>query len=403
MITHKSPYMLKHAFTLALSALVSTASIAQPLSGKALKDKIQSNLQLAVSQYKLLHANVPADRMPQNFDMKSGKLVTSNTKWWCAGFFPGTLWYLFEHSKDAEIRKIAEQRLNQMEPEKHYTGNHDLGFMMYCSFGNAYRITGNPSYRKTIDTAAMSLASRFRPKIQSIQSWDSSKNFRCAVIVDNMMNLELLTWVSNNGGNPRFREIAVTHANSTIDRHFRPDNAAFHVLDYSLASGQLLRKTTWQGYADSSAWARGQAWALYGYTVMYRLTKEAKYLDQANKIAAFVLNHKDFPKDGIPYWDFDAPNIPNALRDASAGSILASALIELSDYSKGAQKKKYMSTAELILTTLSTDEYLAKAGTNGGFLLKRSVGALPLKSEVDVALTYADYYFVEAMLRYLKH
>jgi unsaturated chondroitin disaccharide hydrolase len=377
-------------------------SMAQSLSGKALKKQIASNLTLALEQYKLLDKNVPADRMPQNFDIKNGKLTTSNTKWWCAGFFPGTLWYLFEYSKSPEIRKIAEQRLNLMEPEKHFTGNHDLGFMMYCSFGNAYRITGNPSYRKTIDTAAMSLATRYRPKIQSIQSWDSSKNFKCAVIVDNMMNLELLTWVSNNGGDPRFREIAVTHANSTIERHFRPDNAAFHVLDYSLASGQLLRKTTWQGYSDSSAWSRGQAWALYGFTTMYRLTKDVKYLDQANKIATFILNHKYFPKDGIPYWDFDAPNLPNELRDASAGAIMASAFLELSDYVKGAVKKKYLTTSELILTTLSSDEYLAKPGTNGGFLLKHSVGALPLKGEVDFALTYADYYFVEAMLRYLN-
>lgn len=394
--------MIKKYVVFVISILMACGSIAQSLSGTALKKQIASNLTLALEQYKLLDKNVPADRMPQNFDIKNGKLTTSNTKWWCAGFFPGTLWYLFEYSKSPEIRKIAEQRLNLMEPEKHFTGNHDLGFMMYCSFGNAYRITGNPSYRKTIDTAAMSLATRYRPKIQSIQSWDSSKNFKCAVIVDNMMNLELLTWVSNNGGDPRFREIAVTHANSTIERHFRPDNAAFHVLDYSLASGQLLRKTTWQGYSDSSAWSRGQAWALYGFTTMYRLTKDVKYLDQANKIATFILNHKYFPKDGIPYWDFDAPNLPNELRDASAGAIMASAFLELSDYVKGAEKKKYLSTAELILTTLSSDEYLAKPGTNGGFLLKHSVGALPLKGEVDFALTYADYYFVEAMLRYLN-
>lgn len=394
--------MIKKYVVFVMSILMACGSIAQSLSGNALKKQIASNLTLALEQYKLLDKNVPADRMPQNFDIKNGKLTTSNTKWWCAGFFPGTLWYLFEYSKSPEIRKIAEQRLNLMEPEKHFTGNHDLGFMMYCSFGNAYRITGNPSYRKTIDTAAMSLATRYRPKIQSIQSWDSSKNFKCAVIVDNMMNLELLTWVSNNGGDPRFREIAVTHANSTIERHFRPDNAAFHVLDYSLASGQLLRKTTWQGYSDSSAWSRGQAWALYGFTTMYRLTKDVKYLDQANKIATFILNHKYFPKDGIPYWDFDAPNLPNELRDASAGAIMASAFLELSDYVKGAEKKKYLSTAELILTTLSSDEYLAKPGTNGGFLLKHSVGALPLKGEVDFALTYADYYFVEAMLRYLN-
>ena len=375
---------------------------AQSNSNAVLKKQIATNLSLAVEQYQILHRNVAADRMPQNFDINTGKMVTSNTKWWCAGFFPGTLWYLYDYSKNTNIQKIAEERLNLMEPEKYFTGNHDLGFMMYCSYGNAYRITKNDKYKKIIDTAAMSLASRFRPKIQSIQSWDSSKNFKCAVIVDNMMNLELLTWVSNNGGDPRFGEIAKIHANTTMERQFRPDNAAYHVLDYSLATGSLLKKTTWQGYSDSSAWSRGQGWAVYGYTMMYRLTKDETYKAQANKIAAFILNHPSYPKDGIPYWDFDAPNIPNALRDASAGAIMASAFIELSGYVAGPLKQKYKKAAETILTSLSSPEYLASKGTNGGFLLKHSVGALPLKGEVDMALTYADYYFVEAMLRYLK-
>lgn len=375
---------------------------AQTNSNTALKKQIATNLSLAVEQYQILHSNVPSNRMPQNFDINTGKMVTSNTKWWCAGFFPGTLWYLYDYSKNTNIQKIAEERLNLMEPEKHFTGNHDLGFMMYCSYGNAYRITKNDKYKKILDTAAMSLASRFRPSIQSIQSWDSSKNFKCAVIVDNMMNLELLTWVSNNGGDPRFGNIARTHANTTMERQFRPDNAAYHVLDYSLATGTLLKKTTWQGYSDSSAWARGQGWAVYGYTMMYRLTKDEKYKEQANKIAAFILNHPRYPKDGIPYWDFDAPNIPNALRDASAGAIMASAFIELSGYVTGPLKQKYKKASETILTSLSSPEYLAAKGTNGGFLLKHSVGAFPLKGEVDMALTYADYYFVEAMLRYLK-
>ena len=375
---------------------------AQTNSNTALKKQIATNLSLAVEQYQILHSNVPSNRMPQNFDINAGKMVTSNTKWWCAGFFPGTLWYLYDYSKNTNIQKIAEERLNLMEPEKHFTGNHDLGFMMYCSYGNAYRITKNDKYKKILDTAAMSLASRFRPSIQSIQSWDSSKNFKCAVILDNMMNLELLTWVSNNGGDPRFGNIARTHANTTMERQFRPDNAAYHVLDYSLATGTLLKKTTWQGYSDSSAWARGQGWAVYGYTMMYRLTKNGKYKEQANKIAAFILNHPRYPKDGIPYWDFDAPNIPNALRDASAGAIMASAFIELSGYVAGPLKQKYKKAAETILTSLSSPEYLATKGTNGGFLLKHSVGALPLNGEVDMALTYADYYFVEAMLRYLK-
>ena len=394
--------MKKHILFLLAGLSVLQITQAQPLSGEKLRAKLRENLALAQSQYKLLHANIPADRMPQNFDINTGTMKTSDTKWWCSGFVPGTLWYLFDYGKDKEILNIAEARLKQMEPIKHFTGNHDLGFMMYCSYGNAYRITGRPEFRKTIDTAAMSLATRYRPSIQSIQSWDSSKNFKCAVIVDNMMNLELLMFVSNNGGDKRFRDIAVTHANTTMERQFRPDNAAYHVLDYSLANGgKLLRKTTWQGAHDTSAWSRGQAWAIYGYTTMYRMTKDVRYLDQARKLGAFMLNHPRMPKDGIPWWDYDAADIPNTLRDASAGSIMASAFIELAGYVSGAEQKRYMGASENILTTLSNDTYLAKPGTNGGFLLKRSVGALPLKGEVDVALTYADYYFVEAMMRYL--
>lgn len=386
---------------LLLSLLVSTIGYSQPGQIK-MEELIQKNLVLARDQYTLLESNLPAARMPKSFSEATQKFETSDTKWWCSGFYPGTLWYIYEYTKDAGIKKAAEARLAILEKEKHFKGNHDLGFMMFCSFGNAYRITGNPSYKSTVDTAAMSLASRYRPSIKSIQSWDSSKNFRCAVIVDNMMNLELLTWVSNNGGDPRFREIATTHANTTIQQHFRPDNAAYHVLDYSLAEAKLLRKTTWQGAHDTSAWARGQAWALYGYTMMYRMTKDINYLDQANKIAAFILRHKNLPADKIPYWDFDAPQIPNALRDASAAAIMASALIELSTFAKPALGKEYASVAETMIRNLSSDQYLAKKGTNGGFLLKHSVGAFPLNGEVDMALTYADYYFIEAMGRYMK-
>lgn len=393
---HKSMLL----FFMLFSFLIGTA---QDLSGKSLKQQLQKNLFLAADQYKLLQQSVPQDRMPRNFDMKTGTLATSDTKWWCSGFFPGTLWYIYKFTKDAEIRKAAEARLAILEKEKHFTGNHDLGFMMFCSFGTAYNITGNDSYKKSVDTAAMSLATRYRPSIKSIQSWDSSKNFRCPVIVDNMMNLELLCWVSDHGGDARFREIAINHANSTIKHHFRPDNAAYHVLDYTLAEGgKLLGNRTWQGAHDTSAWSRGNAWALYGFTMMYRMTQDAQYLEQAKKIAAFLLNHKNMPKDLIPYWDFDAPGIPNAPRDASAASIMASALVELSGFVKGTEKATYLSSAEKMLSALSSPEYFAAPGTNGGFLIKHSVGALPFNAEVDFAITYADYYYVEAALRYLE-
>lgn len=361
---------------------------------------IDEQFKFAAQQYKILESNTSHDVMPKTFNAEKNKLETSDTKWWCSGFFPGTLLYIYEYTKDAEIKKDAEKRLAILEKEKHYTGNHDLGFMMYCSFGNAYRLFGKPEDKATIDTAAASLATRYRPSIKAIQSWNSSKIYSCPVIIDNMMNLELLSWVSDNGGNAKYKEIAITHANTTIKNHFRPDYSSYHVIDYDLNTGKVLKKITAQGAADSSAWSRGQAWGLYGYTMMYRFTKDKNYLKQAKKIAKFILNHPNLPEDKIPYWDFDAPNIPNALRDASAGAVVASALLELGQYANKSEKKLYVASAEKMLESLSSDKYRAKLGENGGFLLMHSVGSIPHKSEIDVPLTYADYYFLEALLRY---
>ncbi len=359
---------------------------------------IDEQMRFASKQYKVLAKNVPADRMPKS--LKEGKVETSDTKWWCSGFFSGSLLYIYEYTNDAEIKAEAQRRLDILEKEKHYTGNHDLGFMMYCSFGNAYRLFNRPEDKRTIDTAAMSLSTRYRPSIKVIQSWNSSAKFKCPIIIDNMMNLELLCWVTDNGGDAKFKDIAVTHANTTMATHFRPDYSSYHIMDYNLETGKLERKVTHQGYADESAWARGQAWGLYGYITMYRFTKDLKYLDLSKKIAAFLLNHPNKTTDLIPYWDYNAPNIPKALRDASAGAIIASALLELGQYSADAERIKYVNTAEKMLRSLASSTYRAKLSQNGGFLLMHSVGHLPGNSEIDTPLTYADYYFLEGLKRY---
>ncbi len=361
---------------------------------------IDDNFNFAAAQYKLLAGKIPADRMPKHYDAKTDSMYTTDTKWWCSGFFPGTLWHIFEQTKDETIKKEAEARLAILEKEKHFTDNHDLGFMMFCSFGTAYRITGNAKYKPTIDTAAASLATRYRPSIQSIQSWNKGGVLNCPVIIDNMMNLELLYWVSENGGDSKFRDIAINHSNSTLQHHFREDNSSWHVLDYDLEKGEIIKKITWQGAADSSAWARGQAWGLYGFTSMYRMSRDIEYLKQAHKIADFLLSHPRLPEDMIPYWDFDATDIPNTYRDASAGAIIASALLELAQFSATEDRDRYVTAATKMLTSLSSDAYRAKPGENGGFLLMHSVGALPFNSEVDVPLTYADYYFLEGLKRY---
>jgi unsaturated chondroitin disaccharide hydrolase len=369
-------------------------------SQQQMKALIAENMKLAASQYKLLAGSTPVDSMPRHYDPQKNKLVNSDTKWWCSGFYPGSLWLIYEYTKDETIRIEAEQRLAILEKEKHYTGNHDLGFMMFCSFGTAYRITGNQQYKPSIDTAAISLATRYRPNIQSIQSWDRNDKLKCPVIIDNMMNLELLMWVAQHGGNAKLKEIALTHANSTLERHFRPDGSSYHVLDYDPATNKLIRKLTWQGAADESAWSRGQSWGFYGFTMMYRFTKDQRYLDQAKKIEHFMFSHPNMPADLVPYWDFNAPGIPNAYRDASSAAINASALLELAQYVPKKQSREYIRKAEKIIRSLSSERYRAKLGENGGYLLKHSVGNLPFHSEINTTLTYADYYLLEALQRY---
>src|SRR5438045_6348731 len=271
--------------------------------------------------------------------------------------------------------------------------------MMYCSFGNAQRIKADIEYKDILLTSARSLCTRFNSKVGCIKSWDS-KPSDFLVIIDNMMNLELLFWATRESGDSSFYKIAVTHANTTMKNQYRSDYSSYHVLNYDPETGAIKEKKTAQGYSNESAWARGQVWGLYGFTVMYRETKDKKYLDQANHIAQFIINHRNLPVDKIPYWDFNAPGIPNELRDASAAAILCSALLELSRYSDEKWAKEYFKVAETIIRNLSSEKYKAAPGSNGGFILKHAVGHIPNKTEIDVPLTYADYYFVEAMKRY---
>ncbi|WP_026464241.1 glycoside hydrolase family 88 protein [Adhaeribacter aquaticus] len=357
------------------------------------------NYKDAAAQYKVLMKGISGDEFPRSYDAKTNKLVTSGSDWWCSGFYPGTLLYLFEKTKDQSLYNEALRIMKPLAKEQYNKGTHDLGFMMFCSFGNANRIAPKPEYKEIMLNSARSLATRFSPTTGTIRSWDSEKQ-DFIVIIDNMMNLELLFWASKVSGDPTFRDIALTHANTTMKNHFRPDYSSYHVINYNPETGAVKEKKTAQGYADESAWARGQAWGLYGYVVMYRETKDAKYLEQANNIAGFYLNHPNLPKDKVPYWDFNAPNIPKSLRDASAASITASALIELSGYVDKTTGAKYIADAETMLRTLSMPKYKASLGTNGGFILKHGVGHFPKQSEIDVPLTYGDYYFVEAMKRY---
>ena len=361
---------------------------------------INENMQEAAEQYKLLMERLPEGRFPKTYHKEEDRLETSGSEWWTSGFYPGTLLYLYEETGEDALYKEAVRILSLLEKEKYNTSTHDLGFMMYCSFGNAKRIVPKEEYDEILLTSAKSLSSRFSPEVGAILSWGEMGGEDFLVIIDNMMNLELLFWATKATGDSTFYNIAVTHANTTIQNHFRPDHSSYHVLNYDPATGEVKEKKTAQGYSDESAWARGQAWGLYGFTATYRETRDEKYLEQAKNIAEFILNHPNLPEDMIPYWDFNAPNIPDALRDASAGAIIASALLELSQYVDQEAALKYFTAAETMIKTLSSDSYTAKAGENGGFILQHGVGHKPENSEVDVPLTYADYYYVEAMKRY---
>lgn len=358
---------------------------------------INDQLRAAAAQYKVLIKGLPDKEFPRSYDSASGKLITSNSSWWCSGFFPGSLLYIYEFTKDESIKAEAIKRLEALKTEQYNTGTHDLGFMMFCSFGNAYRIWQSEEHKQILINSARSLATRFNSLTGTIRSWNFG-DWKYPVIIDNMMNLELLTWASKTTGDSSLQKTAITHSETTMANHFRPDYSSWHLIDYDPLSGAVLHKQTVQGAADSSAWARGQAWALYGYTVMYRETGLTHYLQQARNIAGYLLNN--LPQDKIPYWDFHAPNIPAAYKDASAGAVIASALIELAGFVKRKENKLYRKEAEKILQSLASPAYLSKQGENGGFLLKHSVGNLPANSEIDAPLSYADYYYLEALIRY---
>ncbi len=368
-----------------------------------LRTQIDKALQTAAEQYIYMANRLPDGRFPKTYHKTTDSLETSNSGWWCSGFYSGTLLYLYEAMGNAELKNEALKSLQALKKEQYNTSTHDLGFMMYCSFGNAERLEDSKAYKTILMNSARSLATRYNDTVKAIRSWDSApwnkaEKGDLVVIIDNMMNLELLFWASKHSGDQKYANIAIAHANTTLENHFREDYSSYHEVIYSEATGKVKKRITNQGAADNSAWARGQAWGLYGYVVMYRETKNEKYLQQATNIAHFILNHPNFPKDGVPYWDFNAPNIPDALRDSSAAAIIAAALMELSTYTNG----KYLAEAENILKTLLSPEYLAQKGTNGGFILKHGVGHMPANSEVDVPLTYGDYYLVEALLRYKK-
>lgn len=359
-------------------------------------DFAASQLKYALKQIDALEkGNTPVSN-PRNLE-PDGSLHMVPPGDWTSGFFPGELWYMYAVTSDDFWCKQARRRTEILEGQKLNGGTHDMGFKMYCSYGNGYRYTRDTSYKRILIESARTLLTRFNEKVGCIRSWDHNRDkWQFPVIIDNMMNLELLFWAFHATHDSTFWHVAVTHANTTLKNHFRSDNSSYHVIDYDPATGEVLNRHTHQGYAHESAWARGQAWGLYGYIVCFRETGNRVYLDQAKRIAEYIFNHPNLPEDLIPYWDYNAPGIPDEPRDVSAAAITVSALYELAvcDFQNF---DKHKALADRMLENLKA--YRARPEQDQGFLLLHSTGSKPHDSEVDVPIVYADYYYLEALLR----
>lgn len=361
------------------------------------------NAQIERSLASLAHDTIDYALMPRN-------IANTDSLWhcrkatpdeWCSGFWPGILWYDYEATGNEKIKKEAEKftsTLGYLSQRPIF--DHDLGFQMICSYGNAFRLTGDEGYKKVYLAAADSLATLFNPKVGTLLSWPRNVEMFGGhnTIMDNMINLEMLFWAAKNGGDEKLREIAIKHAETTMQNHFRPDYSCYHVAVYNQESGEFLKGVTHQGYADSSMWARGQAWAIYGYTMVYRETHDPKFLDFACKVTDVYLDR--LPEDYVPYWDFDDPSIPDAPRDASAACVVASALLELQCFCDKERCTRYRQAAEKMLASLSSPAYLS--GDKRLSFLDHSVGHMPAGSEIDASIIYADYYYLEALLRLRK-
>lgn len=409
----------KSAWVLGMILGMSAIACQAPKENK--NDFIDNSFATAEEQYKLLSAaGERIQAFPRTLD-KDGNVIGTDEWDWTGGFFPGALWYIYEHTQNEEIKKDAIKWTEALEAAKDLDQHHDIGFVMYCPYGNAIRFLGDEQkvkqYNDILIHSSETALKRYDPKVGVIKSWnekaswDGETLWKYPVIIDNMMNLEMLCYVSDLTGNPKYREVAVSHATKTMENHFRDDYSTYHVVDYD-SVGNAVHQQTNQGYADNSTWSRGQAWAIYGFTLMYRETKDPRFLETAQRAADFYINHPNLPEDKIPYWDFNAKQegyksdvdfssreLDYIPRDASAAAITASALLELGQFTDGEQGKKYIDFAKQTLETLSGPAYFAEKGTNGGFLLQHCVGSLPHNSEIDVPLIYADYYYLEGLYR----
>jgi rhamnogalacturonyl hydrolase YesR len=376
--------------------IISLACLVGFTACKSQRFDVDSTLKQSEKQFSVLvdAANVQ-NKIPRSLD-EHGKIDWAKMKMdWTQGFFPGSCWKLYEYTNDEKWKEAANHFQNLFIDVKDNNSTHDLGFMFYCSFGEGYKLTKDENYKQTVIDASNALISRYDSIVGCIKSWDFGKEkWTFPVIIDNMLNLEMLFEASILTGDPKYKNVAISHADITLKNHFRDDYSTWHVVDYNPEDGSVFKKLTHQGISDDSRWARGQGWALYGYTMCYRYTKDPKYLEQAKNVAKLVT--ANLSDDFVPVWDFDVKDPKIMYKDASAAALYASAFIELYQYTKN---EAYKILATNILSSLSSDKYFSKYLENHGFLLEHSVGNFPRNGEIDVPINYADYYYLEALIR----
>jgi hypothetical protein len=396
-----------HFFTILLFVLLAVQVAFGSTYQPKMTNTVAKALNFSVQQYKLMVAGLKDSTIipRRTISATNFGLYTVGPTDWTSGFFAGTLWYLYEFSGDPYWRDKSLKWTNYLLPMKSNTQlQHDIGFVMNSSFGNAYRLTGNPANIPTITESGITLSKRFLPVVGCFKSWDSGKwakpsvnigSWNFPVIIDNMMNLELQMKTFLLTKDSTYYNQACSHANTTLLNHIRPDSSMYHVIDYYKYNGKVILKGTRQGFSDMSCWSRGQAWGIYGFTMMYKYTKNPIYLQTAKKLFGYYLKH--IPADYIPFWDYKDPTIPNTSKDASAAAITSSALIDLYQMTNDSSFLKH---AENIIKSLSSSAYTNSLGTKANFILSHSTGGSN-GYEVDVSQTYADYYYVETLVKYL--